>query len=100
MQTATLSAYQLSEFVPSAAKSSSLRNENEPRFDISHDTYEFVDKTKKVSYLTGSARGTLVTATDALTSNSHSVPTVHTNSNMYSLSSAMSKLRFGKSISR
>ena len=60
MQTATLSAYHTTEPQPSPMKSCSLLNDTENRFDMTNDAYEFVDNTKKVSYLTGSARCTLV----------------------------------------
>ena len=62
MQTATLSAYHTGEPQRSPIKSCSLLNDTENRLDMQNDAYEFVDNTKKVSYLTGSARCTLVTA--------------------------------------
>ena len=77
MQTATLSAYHPSEPQRSPIKSCSLLNENENRLDMSKETYEFVDTTKKASFLTGSARCTLVTATAtaAQSPNPHSTNT-------------------------
>ncbi|CAF1677759.1 unnamed protein product, partial [Adineta ricciae] len=104
MQTATLSAYHTGEPQRSSIKSYSLLNETENRFDIQNDAYEFVDNVKKVSYLTGSARCTLVTASAAaLVANNHNHihPTNNmTNTSHNSLSSAMSRVRFGKSASR
>ncbi|CAF1665527.1 unnamed protein product, partial [Adineta ricciae] len=73
-------------------KSCSLLNETENRSDVQNDAYEFVDTTKKASYLTGSARCTLVTATAVVAAN-------HTNANT-NLTSTASRTRFGKSTSR
>lgn len=78
MQTATLSAYHPSEPQRSPIKSCSLLNENENRLDMSNETYDFVDTTKKASFLTGSARCTLVTAA-AATHNAQSPNTNSTN---------------------
>lgn len=78
MQTAALSAYHPSEPQRSPIKSCSLLNENENRLDMSNETYDFVDTTKKASFLTGSARCTLVTAA-AATYNAQSPNTNSTN---------------------
>ena len=90
MQTATLNAYHLSEPQRSPIKSCSLLNETEDRFDMENQPYEFVDNTKKVSFLTGSARCTLVSSS---TSTSANTPINPANIS----SSTMSRLRFGKS---
>lgn len=96
MQTATLSAYHTGEPQRSSIKSYSLLNETENRFDMQNDAYEFVDNVKKVSYLTGSARCTLVTAS-ALAANNHTHSTNNTtNTSHNSLSSTMSRVRFAK----
>ncbi|CAF3230310.1 unnamed protein product [Rotaria socialis] len=98
MQTATLSAYHTSEPQRSPVKSCSLLNDTENRFDMQNDAYEFVDNTKKISYLTGSARCTLVTASAAIAT--HYNINHNTNVSNNTLSSAMSRIRFGKSNSR
>ena len=103
MQTAALSAYQPGEFVSPSTKSSSLLNETDHRFDVSTNTYEFVDSTKKVSYLTGSARGTLVTTSAPLasiTNTTHPNTHIHTNTAHQLLAATLSRLRFGKSANR
>ncbi|UJR31512.1 hypothetical protein I4U23_019001 [Adineta vaga] len=92
MQTAALSAYHTNEPQRSPIKSCSLLNETENRSDTQNDAYEFVDTTKKASYLTGSARCTLVTATAANHAN--------TNINNTNITSTTSKIRFGKTTSR
>lgn len=61
MQAATLSAYHPVEPQRTPIKSCSLLNDTENRLDTISDAYEFVDNTKKASYLTGSARCTLNT---------------------------------------
>jgi hypothetical protein len=98
MQTATLSAYHTGEPQRSPIKSCSLLNDTENRFDMQNDAYEFIDNTKKVSYLTGSARCTLVTASAAIAAyiNTNN----NTNISNNSISSTMSRIRFRKSNSR
>ena len=103
MQTAALSSYQPGDFVSPITKPCSLLNETDQRFDVANNTYEFVDSTKKVSYLTGSARGTLVTTSAALTAatnpthtNTHSP----TNTAHHLFAATMSRIRFGKSAHR
>ncbi len=98
MQTATLSAYHTGEPQRSPIKSCSLLNDTENRLDMQNDAYEFVDSTKKVSYLTGSARCTLVTASATLTANNNT--NNHTNISNNTISSTMSRIRFGKLTSR
>lgn len=98
MQTATLSAYHTGEPQRSPIKSCSLLNETENRFDMQNDAYEFVDNTKKVSYLTGSARCTLVTAAATLVAANNT--NNHANISNNTISSTMSRIRFGKSTSR
>ena len=86
MQTAALSAYHTGEPQRSSIKSCSLVN----------DTYEFVDNTKKISYLTGSARCTLVTA-------SATMAATHANTNNHahlSHNTISSRIRFRKSNNR
>jgi len=96
MQTATLSAYHTSEPQRSSIKSCSLLNETENRLDMQNDPYEFVDNTKKASYLTGSARCTLVTASAAaLVANNTNA---HTNNT--TITSTTSRTRFRKLTSR
>ena len=97
MQTATLSAYHPTELARTPIKSCSLLNESDNRLDMYTDTYEFVDSTKKVSYLTGSARCTLVT-TSAATLTPATNPTNHTTHSV--IHSFTSRLRFGKLIHR
>ncbi len=99
MQTAALSAYHTAEPQRSPIKSCSLLNETENRFDMQNDSYEFVDNTKKVSYLTGSARCTLVTASAALAA---AINHTHNRTNLSNnpVSSTMSRIRFRKSASR
>ena len=92
MQTAALSAYHTSEPQRSPFKSCSLLNETENRLDMQNDRYEFVDKTKKASYLTGSARCTLVTASAVLAAHRTNLTTA--------TPSAKSFTRFGKATSR
>ena len=98
MQTATLSAYHTGEPQRSPIKSCSLLNDTENRFDMQNDAYELVNNTKKASYLTGSARCTLVTAsaTAAATNNNNA----NANTNNTTVTSTTSKIRFGKSASR
>ncbi|CAF5213718.1 unnamed protein product, partial [Rotaria magnacalcarata] len=98
MQTATLNAYHTSEPQRSPIKSCSLLNDTENRLDMQNDAYEFVDNTKKVSYLTGSARCTLVTASAAIAT--HYNTNHNSNISNNTLSSTMSRIRFGKSNSR
>jgi hypothetical protein len=93
MQTAALSAYHTGEPQRSPIKSCSLLQETDPRSDTHNDPYEFVDNSKKASYLTGSARCTLVTTS----------ATAHTNyisTNNATVTSTSSRARFGKSASR
>ena len=92
MQTAALSAYHTSEPQRSPFKSCSLLNETENRLDMQNDRYEFVDKTKKASYLTGSARCTLVTASAVLAAHRTNLTTT--------ITSVTSRTRFGKATSR
>ena len=99
MQTATLSAYHTGEPQRSPIKSCSLLNDTENRLDMQNDAYEFVDNTKKFSYLTGSARCTLVTASAAIAAN-HNNTNYNTNMSNNTISSTMSRIRFGKSNSR
>jgi len=98
MQTATLSAYHTGEPQRSPIKSCSLLNDTENRLDMQNDAYEFVDNTKKVSYLTGSARCTLVTASATIAANNNT--NNHTNISNNTISSNMSRIRFGKLTSR
>jgi hypothetical protein len=98
MQTAALSAYHTGEPQRSPIKSCSLLNDTENRLDMQNDAYEFVDNTKKVSYLTGSARCTLVTASAAIAANHNT--NNNTNISNNTISSTMSRIRFGKSNSR
>ncbi|UJR15167.1 hypothetical protein I4U23_002130 [Adineta vaga] len=102
MQTATLSAYHTGEPQRSPIKSCSLLNDTENRLDMQDDAYEFVNNTKKVSYLTGSARCTLVTASAAAIASAVANNNTNniTNISHNTISSTMSKIRFGKSISR
>jgi hypothetical protein len=93
MQTATLSAYHTGEPQRSPIKSCSLLNETENRLDMQNDPYEFVDNTKKISYLTGSARCTLVTTSAAIAANTNTH--AHISHNTVS-----SRIRFRKSINR
>jgi hypothetical protein len=93
MQTAALSAYHTSEPQRSPIKSCSLLNDTENRLDMQNDAYEFVDNTKKASYLIGSARCTLVTASATVTTNT-------TNPNTNNVPSTTLRTRFGKSASR
>ncbi|CAF3817176.1 unnamed protein product [Rotaria sp. Silwood1] len=95
MQTATLSAYHTSESQRSPIKSCSLLNNKENHDDIKDDTYEFVDNTKKASYLIGSARCTLVTASATIAANN-----TNANTNNIAITSTTSRARFGKSASR
>ncbi|CAF3932966.1 unnamed protein product [Rotaria sordida] len=95
MQTATLSAYHTGEPQRSPIKSCSLLNNTENRLDMQNDTYEFVDNTKKASYLIGSARCTLVTASAAIIANNPNA-----NTNNITITSTTSRARFGKSASR
>ncbi len=92
MQTATLSAYHTGEPQRSPIKSCSLLNDTENRLDMQNDAYEFVDNTKKISFLTGSARCTLVTASAAMTANN-----ANTNNHAHiSHNTISSKIRFRK----
>jgi len=103
MQTAALSAYHTGEPQRSPIKSCSLLNDTENRLDMQNDAYEFVDNTKKVSYLTGSARCTLVTASAAIAAannNNNNITNHNTNISNNTISSTMSRIRFGKSTSR
>ncbi len=101
MQTATLSAYHTGEPQRSPIKSCSLLNDTENRLDMQNDAYEFVDTTKKFSYLTGSARCTLVTASATIAANNNNANTNNnTNISINTISSTMSRIRFGKSTSR
>jgi hypothetical protein len=100
MQTATLSAYHTGEPQRSPIKSCSLLNETENRLDMQNDSYEFIDNTKKVSFLTGSARCTLVTASATIAANNNNNTNNHANISHNTISSTMSKFRFGKSNSR
>jgi hypothetical protein len=103
MQTATLSAYHTGEPQRSPIKSCSLLNDTENRLDMQNEAYEFVDNTKKVSYLTGSARCTLVIASAALAANNNNNNNnTNNNTNIIhnTISSTMSRIRFGKLISR
>lgn len=93
MQTAALSAYHTSEPQRSPIKSCSLLNNAENGLDMQNDAYEFVDNAKKASYLIGSARCTLVTASAAVAAN-------NTNANTNNTASTSSRARFGKSASR
>lgn len=100
MQAATLSAYHPGELTSSAAKSYSLVNDTDQRLDVTNDSYDFVDNNNKVSYLTGSARCTLVTASAALaaaTTNPTSTNIPTNTSNVHSLSA---RLGFGKVLNR
>ena len=92
MQTATLSAYNTCEPQRSPIKSCSLVNHTENGLDMQNDAYELVNNTKKASYLTGSARCTLVTAAATVVANT-------TNSNTNNLTTT-SRPRFGKALSR
>lgn len=92
MQTATLSAYHTCEPQRSPIKSCSLVNDTENGLDMQNDAYELVNNTKKASYLTGSARCTLVTAAATAVANP-------TNSNTNNLTTT-SRPRFGKALSR
>ncbi|CAF1492566.1 unnamed protein product [Adineta steineri] len=96
MQTATLSAYHTSKPQHTPIKSCSLLNDTENRLDMQNDAYEFVDNTKKASYLTGSARCTLVTASAAIAANNNT----NANINNTNVTSTTSRTRFGKSASR
>jgi hypothetical protein len=92
MQTATLSAYHTGEPQRSPIKSCSLLNDTENRLDMQNDAYEFVDNTKKISFLTGSARCTLVTASAAMAANN-----ANTNNHAHiSHNTISSKIRFRK----
>ncbi len=93
MQTATLSAYHTGEPQRSPIKSCSLLNDTENRLDMQNDAYELVNNTKKASYLTGSARCTLVTASAAVAAH-------NTNTNTNNITSTRSRTRFRKSASR
>ncbi len=93
MQTATLSAYQSGEPQRSPIKSCSLLNHTDNRLDMQNDAYELVNNTKKASYLTGSARCTLVTASAAVAANN-----TNANTNNTTITSTTSRTRFGKSI--
>jgi hypothetical protein len=95
MQTASLSAYHTGEPQRSPIKSCSLLNDTENRLDMQTDAYEFVDNTKKASYLTGSARCTLVTASATVAANN-----INANTNNTTITSTTSRTRFGKSASR
>jgi hypothetical protein len=95
MQTAALSAYHTSEPQRSPIKSCSVLNDTENRLDMQNDAYEFVDNTKKASYLIGSARCTLVTASAAVAANN-----TNPNTNNITVTSTTSRTRFGKSASR
>ncbi|CAF1375444.1 unnamed protein product [Adineta steineri] len=99
MQTATLSACYTGEPQRSPIKSCSLLNDTENRLDMQNDAYEFVDNTKKVSYLTGSARCTLVTASAAAFAANNNTNN-NTNISHNTISSTMSRIRFGKLTSR
>lgn len=92
MQTATLSAYHTGEPQRSPIKSCSLVNDTENSLDMQNDAYELVNNTKKASYLTGSARCTLVTASATAVAN-----TTNANTNNLIMTS---RARSGKSISR
>jgi hypothetical protein len=95
MQTAALSAYHTGEPQRSPIKSCSLLNDMENRLDMQNDAYELVNNTKKASYLTGSARCTLVTASATIAANNTNA---HTNNT--TITSTTSRTRFGKSASR
>ncbi len=95
MQTAALSAYHTGEPQRSPIKSCSLLNDTENRLDMQNDAYELVNNTKKASYLTGSARCTLVTASATVAANN-----TNANTNNTTVTSTTSKIRFGKSASR
>jgi hypothetical protein len=95
MQTATLSAYHTGEPQRSPIKSCSLLNDTENRLDMQNDAYELVNNTKKASYLTGSARCTLVTTSATVAANN-----TNANTNNTRITSTMSRTRFGKSASR
>jgi PBP1b-binding outer membrane lipoprotein LpoB len=88
MQTVTLSAYHPSQPQHASIKSYSLLNDTDNRLDMHNETYEFVDSIKKASYLTGSARCTLVATSVA----------PHTSQTTGTLTS--SRIRFGKSNNR
>lgn len=98
MQTATLSAYHTGEPQRLSIKPCSLLNDTENRLDMQNDPYEFVDNTNKVSYLTGSARCTLVTASAAMAANYNT--NNNTNNSHNAITSTMSRIRFGKLTSR
>jgi hypothetical protein len=95
MQTASLSAYHTGEPQRSPIKSCSFINDTENRLDMQNDAYELVNNTKKASYLTGSARCTLVTASAAVAANN-----TNANTNNITVTSTTSRIRFGKSASR
>lgn len=92
MQTATLSAYHTGEPQRSPIKSCSLVNDTDNSLDMQNDAYELVNNTKKASYLTGSARCTLVTASATVAANN----TNATTNNLITTS----RTRSGKSIGR
>lgn len=97
MQTAALSAYHTGEPQRSPIKSCSLVHDTENRLDMQNDAYELVNNTKKASYLTGSARCTLVTASAAVATNNNNT---NANTNTTTIPSTTSRIRFGKSASR
>ena len=91
MQAATISAYHTVEPQRSTMKSCSLLNDTEPLSGVQNQNYDFVDSTKKASYLIGSARCTLVTASAAVHTNQ--TPTNHVTT-----VSTSSRTRFRKSM--
>lgn len=99
MQTATLSAYHTSEPQRSPIKSCSLLHDTENRLDMQNDAYDLVNNTKKASYLTGSARCTLVTAS-AVAANNTTNTNANANTNIITNTSTTLRTRFGKSASR
>lgn len=95
MQVAGLSAYHTGEPQRPTTKTGSLLNEADSRSESHNDAYEFIDNAKKVSYLTGSARCTLVTASASIATTNHPANTSHN-----ATPATMSRIRFGKSSSR
>ena len=96
MQTVTLNAYHTDKPQRSSIKSCSLLNDTKNHQDTPNDSYEFVDNTKKASFLTGSARCILVTVSAAFAATNKA--NAHTNNG--TITSTTSRTRFRKSTSR